>query len=107
MYTFVYYSFKIHVLSYGTEMRYGSIIFNVRFTIFLCIGVTLACFQISDNIEEKKELLKRSVSGADITSANSLSILLFNKSGPEAFPVAGDFNTELTPSNSRTILFKV
>ena len=84
-YTFVYYSFKRP--SYGPEKRYGpgnGIIFYVRFT-FLCIGVVLACFQISDITDVKRELLKRSVSGADadITSANALCFMLFNKSGPE------------------------
>ena len=105
MYMFIYYSFKR--LSYGTEKRYWSIIFNVRFTIFLCIEVTLACFQIAGTKEVKRELLNGSVSGADITSANSLSILLFSKSGPEVFPVASDLNTHLTSSSSMIRLSKV
>ena len=85
-YTFVYYSFKRP--SYGPEKRYGpgnGIIFHVRFT-FLCIGVVLACFQVSDTTDVKRELLKRSVSGADITSADALCFILFNKSGPEVLP---------------------
>ena len=57
--------------------------------------------------KKPKATINRSVSGADITSAYSLSILLFSKSGVEAFPVASDFNTDLTSSSSMTILSKV
>lgn len=96
MYTFIYYSFKS--LSYGTEKKYRSIIFNVRFTIFLYLGVTLPCFQISGTTEVKSKLLKRSVSGADITTAIFLSILSFSESEPESFSATSDFNTDLTSS---------
>ena len=66
-----------------------------------------AFFQILGTVALRRELLKRLVNGAAITSASSLSILLFSKSGPEAFPVTSDFKIDLTSSSSTTTQLKV
>ena len=82
-YTFVYNSFKR--FSYGTEKRYGAgngVIFNVRFTIFFMYSSNVGLFPISDTTEVKEskgKLFQRPVSSVDITSANSLCIMLFTQ----------------------------